>query len=877
MKKLNLLMLSIMLSVVSLVVTSPDASAQSSVPKPEDHFGFVPGTDYMLFNYEELIDYFIKLDKASPMLKMIEIGQSPMGKKMYLAFISSEKNIKNLDKLREINKTLALDPGLSEKEQLENIKNGKVFVLATLSMHSTEVAPSQSAPLIAYKLITTDDPLVKSYLDDVVYMIVPNHNPDGMDFVVENYKKYKGTPYEGASLPRVYHKYVGHDNNRDFVSLTQEDTKAISRIFSLDWFPQVAVEKHQMGSNGIRYFVPPSHDPIAENVDAELWAWMGVFGTNMLRDLTNDGLAGVGQKMIFDDYWPGGTSTSNWKNVIGMLTEAASVKEATPIYIEPGELEASGKGLAEYEKSISFPLPWPGGWWRLSDIVKLEIGSTISIIKTASLFKDDILKFRNDICRREVEQGRTQPPYYYVIPKEQADQSELISLAALMNEHGVNAFTLSKNYTLDGINLKEGDIVYPLAQPFRAFIKEVMEKQKYPVRHYSTGGEMIRPYDITSWSLPLHRGLLSHEIKTRDLAFEDLMKPLTGTYYPLQETYKLPAVFPVTSNGSFKAAFIALQNGLKVGRLGQETKINGKVYGKGSFVIQGSDEALFKSIVKESLTEPGSAEQPGKLALEDVSMPRIALVETWFSDTDAGWTRFLFDTYKLPYKVIRPEEFEKTDFAKDFDIIIFPSTNKALLMNGKPGTETRSAMSNYHPDYQKGMGKKGLEKLLLFINQGGKIISWGQSTDLFTGMLEITEGEQKEEFVLPFTNVAEQAQKDGLVIPGSWVRMTVKQDHPLTYGMPAETGIFFRGQPLFSTSVPRFDMDRRVIGVFPDDDLIISGFGEKEEKISDKAAMIWLKKGKGQMVLYAFNPQFRASTPATYKLLFNALFLPSVE
>ncbi len=867
--------MSILLVVYGLL--APQASAQSSVVTPEKYFGFVPGSDYMLFNYEELINYFMEIDKASPMLKMIEIGQSPMGKKMYIAFISSEKNIKNLDRLREINKALALDPDLSVNEQADYIKEGRVFVLATLSMHSTEVAPSQAAPLIAHELITTDDPLVKRYLEDVVYMIVPNHNPDGMDLVVENYKKYKGTQYEGASLPGVYHKYVGHDNNRDFVSLTQEDTRAISRIYSLDWFPQVAVEKHQMGSTGIRYFVPPSHDPIAENVDAELWAWMGVFGTNMLRDLTNEGLAGVGQKQIFDDYWPGGTSTSSWKNVISMLTEAASVKEATPLYIEPGELQASGKGLAEYEKSVSFPLPWKGGWWRLGDIVKLEIGSTFSIIKTASLLKNDILKFRNDLCRREVEKGKTEPPYYYVVPAEQADQSELISLAALMTEHGVNAFRLSGNYTLDGINLKEGDLVYPLAQPFRAFIKEVMEKQEFPVRHYSTGGEMIRPYDITSWSLPLHRGLVSHEIKSRDLAFEKLLKPLAGTYYPLAAAYKLPAVFPATSNGSFKAAFIALQKGMKVSRLSTEIKAGGKVFAKGSFVIQGGDETLLNSIVKESLTEPASAVQVSGLQLNDVTMPRVALVQTYFSDMDAGWTRYLFDTYKLPYTVIHPDEFEKTDFTKDYDVIIFPSSGKAVLMNGKPGTEGSVYMSNYHPDYQKGMGKKGLEKLLLFINNGGRVISWGQSTDLFAGMLEITDGEKKEEFVLPFTNVAEQAQKEGLLIPGSWVRMTVKQDHPLTYGMPAETGIFYRGQPLFATSVPRFDMDRRVIGVFPDDDLIISGFGENEEKIADKAAMLWLRKGKGQIVLYAFNPQFRASTPATYKLLFNALFLPPTE
>jgi len=872
MKKSNLLSLVISFAILAVFVTPQQLNAQSEIPKPEEHFGFVPGSDYMLFTYEQLIEYLEKLDKASPMLKLVENGQSPMGRKMYIAFISSEENINNLDRLREINKELALNPDLSEAQQAEYIREGRVFFLTTLSMHSTEVAPSQALPLIAYQLVTTDDPLIKKYLDDVVYMAVPNHNPDGMDFVVENYNKYKGTQYEGASLPRVYHKYVGHDNNRDFVTLSQEDTKAIARIYNLDWFPPVMIEKHQMGSTNIRYFVPPSTDPIAENVDAELWSWATVFGTNMLRDLTSAGISGVGQKTIFDDYWPGSTGTSMWKNVISMLTEAASVKDATPVYIEPNELSV-GKGLGEYEKSINFPMPWPGGWWRLGDIVKLEIESTISTIKTSSLRKDDILRYRNNVCKREVEKGKTEPPYYYVVPQQQADQSELIALVELMKEHGINTFQLTEDYTLNGINLKAGDIVYPLAQSFRPFIKEVMEKQDFPVRHFTPGGEIIRPYDVTSWSLPLHRGLVSHEIKTRDTGFEALLKPLTGVYDPLKEEYKLPAIFPVTSNGSFKAAFIAMQNGLKVSRLNLETKIDDKTYGKGSFIIQGDNTELFNNIVKEAHTEPGFIEEPGTLEMTPVSMPRIALVETYFHDMDAGWTRYLFDTYKLPFTVIHPDEFEKTDFEKNYDIVIFPGTGKNYLMNGKPGSEDNPSMSSYHPDYQKGMEKKGRDKLMLFVNGGGKVISWGQSTDLFTGMLEITlDKDKKEEFMLPFSNTADQARRNGLLVPGSLVRMKLKQDHPLTLGMPEEVGVFYRGNPLFNTSVPLFDMDRRVIGVFPKKEILMSGYAEKEELLSEKPAMIWLKKGKGELILYSFNPQFRASTQATYKLLFNALF-----
>nr|MCU0410675.1 hypothetical protein [Bacteroidales bacterium] len=416
-----------------------------------------------------------------------------------------------------------------------------------------------------------------------------------------------------------------------------------------------------------------------------------------------------------------------------------------------------------------------------------------------------------------------------------------------------------------------------LAQPFRAFVKEVMEKQVFPVRHYTPGGDVIRPYDVTSWSLPLHRGIASHEITVRDMAFESSLKPLEGNYNPLQKNYRLPAIFPATSNGSFMAAIIASGEGLSVSRLIQEVRLNDRVYGKGSFVIQGRDEALLNRLAQETCTEPGYVSEPGKLSMTEVSIPRIALVETYFSDMDAGWTRYLFDTYKLPYTVLRPDEFEKTDLAGEYDIIIFPGTSKTMLMNGKPSSDGGAYMGNYHPDYQKGMGKKGFEKLLLFINNGGRVISWGQSTDLFAGMLEVTDGETTEEFVLPFSNVADQARRDGLSIPGSLVRMQLKQDHPLTYGMPAETGVFYRGAPLFSTTVPRFDMDRRVIGAFPEKNILMSGYCENEEIISGKPAMIWIKKGKGELIIYAFNPQFRASTQATYKLLFNAVFLPPSE
>ena len=848
---------------------------------PESYFGFTPGDDRKMFDYEGLISYLKKLDEESPRLKLVEIGKSPMGKPMYIAFLSDESNINNLESLRQINRELALNPSLSDAEKEKMAKDGRVFVLATLSMHAGEVGPAQSAPLIAHKLVSTDSPKMTDWLKNVVYMMVPSHNPDGMDMIVHNYKKYVGTKYEGASLPRVYHKYVGHDNNRDFVILSQEDTRAIARIYNQTWLPQVMVEKHQMGSTGTRYFVPPNHDPIAENVDAGIWTWVGIFGQNMLNDMTNAGLAGISQHYIFDNYWPGSTETCLWNNVISFLTESASAREATPIYIESNELSVGGKGLSEYKKSINMPLPWEGGWWRLGDIVEYEIASTMSIIKTASLHKEEILKFRNDMCLREINKGLTQAPFYYIIPGKQHDESELVNLINLIRLHGIDVFTLKSDFLLNSRQFKAGDYVVPLAQPYRALIKEILESQNYPVRHYTPGGEMMKPYDITSWSLPLHRQVKSYEIEVRDKGLEAAIEIVNEDInlvdkYP--DTFQ-SSIFNVNNNASFKAAFIAFEHGLGVSRLNKDITIDGKVLPKGSFVIEHTKKSsdTWNNIQEEVNVMPTFYKGGDDLNTTEIKVPRIALVETYFHDMDAGWTRYVFDTYHIKFTVLRPGEIESTDLTGKFDVLIFPNDSKSMLMEGKWGRNGKYSMSRYAPEYVKGLGKKGLEKVMSYIDDGGLVLSWGQSTALFEGLHKITKGKEKEEFQLPFRDISSTLQKEGLYVAGSLMKIRLTKDNPLTLGLPSEIGIFSRGRPVFSTSIPMFDMDRRVIGKYADEDVVMSGYASHEEKLFNKSAMVWFKKGKGQLVLYGFSPQFRASTQASFKLLFNAFFLPEIK
>jgi hypothetical protein len=861
-----------------LLISSFGTVAQNSekLTSPADFFGFEPGTDRMLFTYGKMIEYFKVLDAETDKLELLEIGKSPMGNPMYIAFISSANNISNLARLKDINKRLALDPDIPENERSDLIREGRVFYLATLSMHSSEVGPAQSAPQIAYELVSTSDKKISEWMKNVVYMMVPNHNPDGMDMVVNHYNKYKGTKNEGSSLPGIYHKYVGHDNNRDFVSLTQEDTKAIARIYNTEWYPQVMVEKHQMGSTGPRYFVPPNHDPIAENIDAGIWNWSGIFGSNIIKDMTKEGLAGVSQHYLFDDYWPGSTETCIWKNVIGYLTECASAKYATPIFVEPTELKVWGKGLSEYKKSVNMPLLWEGGKWGLEEIVKYEISSTWSGIKTAAANKDEILTFRNDLCRKEISKGQSQPPFYYIIPDDQHDRSEYVNLVNLMIEHGVNTYILQKDIIIDKTIHKKGDVVIPLAQPYRAFIKEVMEKQIYPLRHYTPDGEIIKPYDITSWSLPFHKGVKSHEINSRS---EQLESSLTS----IQEKYSIgeyvqgsyfASIYNINNNESFKAIFKAAQKGVKIYRL-EDSAVNDQInLPKGSFIIYDKID----EIADDLNISPVLIKDKIDLRVKEMTIPRIALVETIFHDMDAGWTRYIFDTYSIPFTSLEPKDLQDTDLNEKFDVIIFPNNSKAILMEGKYKSADGYGISNYPPETAAGMGKDGIQNLMKYLDNGGTIISWGMSTELFTGNLKIErDKENSEEFKLPISDISDELSKNKMYIPGSLIRLKLLRDHPLTYGMPEEVGVFSRGKPVFATSIPSFDMDRRVIGWYPEENILLSGYAENEEKLGKNVGIAWLRKGKGQLVLFGFNPQFRASTESTYKLLFNSILLEKLK
>lgn len=861
-------------TVFSFSVTSQAETISAGIPDPESVFGFKPGTDRELIDYEQLIDYVGQVAEVSPRVAVSDIGRTTLDRPMKLIFISSPENLDRLDELRSINRRLALDPSIPDTEREKLIEDSPVTLMATLSMHSTEVAPAQTLPLLTYSLATSDDPETLRWLDDVVIMVVACLNPDGMDMIVEHYRENRGTPYEGGSMPGLYHHYIGHDNNRDFVALTQAESQAVSRTFSTEWYPQILIDKHQMGKTGPRYFVPRYHDPIAENIDGGLWTWSDVFGSGMAREIGVSGLTGVASNWTFDEYWPGATTTSHWKGIISLLTEAASAKIATPVFVEKNELRVRGKGLSEYKKSVNMPTPWEGGWWRLGDIVNYELASWRGALKTASNMRQEILSFRNDLCRAEVERGLTEPPFYYVIPSIQHDASERDHLVELLGEHGVEIERLTEEVMVEGHTFAAGDLVVSLAQAYRPFIKEVMEHQRYPVRHYTPGGEIIRPYDITSWSLPLHLGVTAIELETRSESLEAALENFVAA--AATDSTVDPGwgvALDSSDNASYRVVFGALESGARVSRAPEGLTVEGIALHPGSFVIENPQGTVLERLAEVRSYPLGTRPD---VVLNDVDQPRIALIETWYHDMDAGWTRYLLEDYGVSFTLLRPGDVAEANLAKSFDVVILPDADKNVLTKGKYKSSGSYRVNDLRPEYRQGFGEDGAKQLSAFTEGGGTIVAWGRSTGLFFETLTFGEGDEAVEIELPVRDEAEDLGDKGFYAPGSLLAVHLNTDHPVTWGMPKDFGVFTRGRPVLGTGVPNLIADRSVLGVFPDDDILLSGYAENVELLANRPAMVWARAGQGQFVFFGFQPQFRASTPGTFKLLFNSILLPKI-
>jgi hypothetical protein len=872
--------------VALILCVSGPCWAGAQIPTPAETFGHEVGADRKLIPYPDVLSYLDTVATASDRVSIEDAGRSTLDNPMKVVILTSKENQANLERLREIARLIAKPGDLTPEQSQQLVDEGKVIALVSCSIHSTEVGSTQMVTEFVHDFATTEDPEKLAWMDEVVLLVMPSINPDGQVMIVDWYNKWLGTDFEGGRMPWLYQHYVGHDNNRDFYMLTQKETQVVNDVLYHRWFPQAFLDEHQMGSTGPRMFVPPQTDPLNEEVHSLIFRQADVLGTNMSFRLEEAGKTGVGHNMIFDSYWPGATrNTAWWKNITGLLTEVASARLASPIYVDPGELRGRGKGIPEYGRRSNFPSPWQGGWWRLRDIVEYELVATWAYLEANAENRASILGNMNKMARWSINNGTTEPPYAFVIPPEQHDPVAAAKLVELLLRHGIEVAQASEELQVGYSVYPAGTTVIPAAQPYRPFLLTMLRPQRYPeVRNASDGG-ILAPYDVASWSLPLSMGV---EVVEAAKPIETSLEPLTEVNWPRPQIDEAAAghLIPAASDSAYPAINRILADGLKVHRLSADME----AADRGDIYIAAKDvEPSALGDIANELHVPvvPLATTPNAELLQIVSA-RVGLFKPWVASMDEGWTRFILENYEFPLVTISNEQIQSGEFTAEVDVLLFPDVSPSIISEGEPekGSRYRRRWTPMPPEYSGGIDTlpkpddkakkkkddvkeiKGGERIKRWVKAGGTVVALDSSSQYFIDLFE-----------LPVTDVLADVDRDEFNCPGSTLRVEMNLDSPLTFGMQAQEAIYFAGSPAFQTRVPDPRFGREVIARYPDDDkdILISGYLEGGKLLEKRAAAVEIEVGKGRVILIGFRAQHRAQPLRTFKLLFNTLYTLEAE
>jgi len=851
-------------------VGSALAQAQPSVTSPEQFFGFQLGADRKIAHWDKMVDYYKLLEKESGgRLKAINMGPTTMGHPFLLVVISSPSNLSRLERLREVNVRISNPRGLREADVKPLIAEGKAVICQSMSLHATEIGGAQMAPELAYDLVTRSDEETTRLLDNVIFLMVPSFNPDGLVMVADWYEKSLGTPHEGGNLPWLYHKYVGHDNNRDAFQTNMVESRYMAKIMFTDWAPQAYLDHHHMGSYGARIYVPPYAEPVRPHADPLVWREQSWYGAQIACKEEEAGMSGV---LNMAQYSGWGHFGFHWitpfHNITGMLTESASAKLATPIYIHPDQLRGDTRGLPEYKEQTTFPNPWPGGWWRLRDIVERQKISAWAMLDLAARNRETVLWNAYHKARRQTERGAAGKPAAYVIPSGQHDPLTSLKLIGQLLVQGIEVKRASQAFsTEDGQSYEPGAYVVPLAQPKMGLIRYLLGRTFYPDNEWTRArdGSPIRPYDMATDTMAEFMGV---RVDTLDEPVTGGLAEVTAPPAAAPRVIAGPAgyIFDGRLNDSFKAMNLLMDRAQRVRRFAKD----GERRRAGDFLVDpGSGPAIAEIASATRVEFAPLAAQPADAP--EVKRLRIGMYQRyWGGNIDEGWTRFLLEQFGFPYASLLDAELKKGALKDNYDVIILPD-DSTFMMTGDAADETegrsgdrtaanRLREEGYPPEYRSGFGKEGTEALKQFVEKGGTLVALGRATDFAI-----------KKFELPVRNTLANRPSKEFFCPGSTLRARFDTKHRLAWGMPGEGLVLFFYSPAFEIIPSQFNERYEVVARYSDADILRSGWLIGGEALAGKAAMIAAQSGQGKIVLIGFRTQHRAQTHGTFKLLFNAL------
>ncbi len=813
--------------------TAATLAAQVPARSPATVLGFEPGTDSVLADWSQISGYLNGLANASPFVHVDTLGRTTLNRPFQLVSVTSPTNHARLAAIKAVQRRLA-DPRTLTPAGLDSLRRSQpAVILISNNIHSTEIASSQMGMTLVWRLAT--EPRLQALLDSLVVLVIPSMTPDGLDTTVAWYRRYKGTSYEAGPLPWLYHKYVGHDNNRDWFMVTQAETRLVTRMLYKEWFPEIVYDVHQMGNAGVRLFVPPFIDPVNPNLDPSIIAGINLVGGTMASALYDAGLTGVAHQLTYDLWWHGGfRSTPTRHNMVGILTEAASARLASPVTLTPAQLRQPPQG-------VNHPAPWTGGTWRMGDIVRYELIAALSLVELASRTRGAVIDRFVRAGQRQIEMGQAGNPFAYVLPPVTRDAAARATLANVLLAGGVEIQRATAAFTADGREYPAGTLVVPMAQPFRAHAKDLLEPQAYPRI------EGRPPYDVAGWTLPYVMDVPAVVVQapfTANLVAVDSVTPdqgrITGT----------GDVFVLSNSSNAEATAIAglLQSGQFVTPAGDSIVVHGPR----------ARDILAAYAARHGFNVRAVRGRPTRTAATRSRLPRVALYQPWTANMDEGWTRWVFEQYGISYTTVHDSDV-RAGLAGRFDVLVLPDESAERIESGLDSTRVPAA-------YAGGLGTAGVAAVSAFVRGGGTLICLDGSSNFAIQRLNLpvtnvlageASGPQVSRFYAPGTIF-------GVLLGGSGV---TRDTSVVLLGVPDSAKIYFESSAAFDVRSPG-----RTLATYPAEPLR-SGYVQNGERLVGKAALAEVPVERGRVILFGFRPQFRGQPHGTFKLLFNAVLL----
>ncbi|HEX6135167.1 MAG TPA: M14 metallopeptidase family protein [Longimicrobiales bacterium] len=906
-----------------LLATVQTAAAQTRVTTPEEQFGHPIGADYVLPDYTAFLDYWQKLAAESDRMVLDTIGTTAEGRPQLMAIITAPGNHRNLERYRDIARRLALAEGVSDEEARRLAQEGRAVVWLDGGLHATEVLGAQQLMETVYQLLSRNDDETRRILDDVIILAV-HANPDGMELVSDWYMR-EPDPEERTTggLPRLYQKYVGHDNNRDFYASVQPETENMNRVMYTKWFPQIVYNHHQTGPAGTVMFAPPFRDPFNHNYDPLIPVSIDMVGAAMHDRFIREDKPGVTMRSgaSYSTWWNGGLRTTPYfHNMIGLLTE--TIGNPTPIEIPFIPRRQIPHG--------DLPAPIQPQTWHFRQSIDYSVTANYAVLDIASRRRDTFLYNIYKMGRNSIERGSTdtwtQYPRHVVRAAEQlaaaadgaddengsdpmnergtreqfeqllrdpslrdargyilpADQPDFLTAAKFIDallETGVQVHRATAGFTVNGKPYPAGSFVVKTAQAFGPHVIDMFEPQDHPDDIPYPGGPPTPPYDNAGWTLAYQMGVQFDRILD---GFDGPFEKIEGLRAPrpaggIAGSGNAGLFLSALTNDAFRAVNRLLAAGHEVYRLDTAQRVGSVTWPAGTFYVRqrGSARADAERIARETglvFTATGSRPGGEHTRLRPI---RVALWDRYGGSMPSGWTRWILEQYEFPFEVVYPQTLDAGDLDEKYDalILVTGAVPPVRAQTRGPGRGGDDADVPEEFGHMTGSitAERTVPQLRQFLEEGGSIITIGSSVSLAQhlglpvsdALVHTVDGEERS---LP---------RSRYYVPGSILEVRVDNSLPVAYGLPENVDVMFDNSPVMRIEAGANGV--RPIAWFDSPSPLRSGWAWGESALEGGVAMAEADVGDGRLFLFGPEVLFRAQPHGTFRFVFNGLYATAGE